>query len=201
MRWIRGIVAAVAVVAFAMAFVVSTNSVPSVRVVEVAQLVLFVVVMGAALVSAIFLIRDRQRIAAENLELHIRVNALSALHRDLKPANLRLKGGRPDEITSVDFHINIATEFLAEPRIKLDRAPAERLVGLLRAVFSRRAFEAIFSQIVIDGREEYFEALSMGRTHLARWRLTQIYLIVIFTALTWTSVSITQKAIQIWRVG
>ena len=62
----------------------------SVGTLEVIQLAVFAGVMGAALLSAIFLIRERQRTAAENLELRGRVADLGAsLQRSEALLNLR----------------------------------------------------------------------------------------------------------------
>ena len=50
----------------------------SVGTVEVMQAAVFAGVMGAALVSAVWLIRERARTAAENSELRARVSDLNA---------------------------------------------------------------------------------------------------------------------------
>ncbi|TIP61331.1 MAG: alkaline phosphatase, partial [Mesorhizobium sp.] len=57
---------------------------------EVMQLAVFVGVMGAALVSAIFLIRERARTSAQNGELRARLaDANAALRRSEALLNLR----------------------------------------------------------------------------------------------------------------
>src|SRR5690606_38888939 len=62
----------------------------SLNTVDVIQLATFTGVMGAALLSAIFLIRERARTAAENLELRGRVADLNAaLQRSEALLNLR----------------------------------------------------------------------------------------------------------------
>ncbi|MET3578736.1 signal transduction histidine kinase [Mesorhizobium robiniae] len=62
----------------------------SVSTVEVMQLAMFVGVMGAALVSAIFLIRERARTAAQNVELRARLaDVNAALRRSEALLNLR----------------------------------------------------------------------------------------------------------------
>ncbi|TGR37348.1 alkaline phosphatase, partial [Mesorhizobium sp. M8A.F.Ca.ET.198.01.1.1] len=58
--------------------------------VEVMQLAMFVGVMGAALVSAIFLIRERARTAAQNAQLRTRIaDVNAALQRSEALLNLR----------------------------------------------------------------------------------------------------------------
>ncbi|ESY46430.1 sensor histidine kinase [Mesorhizobium sp. RSR380A] len=62
----------------------------SVSAVEVIQLAMFVGVMGAALVSAIFLIRERARTSAQNVELRARIADINAaLQRSEALLNLR----------------------------------------------------------------------------------------------------------------
>ncbi|TIU08549.1 MAG: alkaline phosphatase, partial [Mesorhizobium sp.] len=62
----------------------------SVSTVEVMQLAMFVGVMGAALVSAIFLIRERARTSAQNVELRARLaDVNAALQRSEALLNLR----------------------------------------------------------------------------------------------------------------
>ncbi|MEZ2328772.1 ATP-binding protein [Mesorhizobium sp. RCC_202] len=63
---------------------------PAVSTVEVMQLAVFVGVMGAALVSAIFLIRERARTASQNLQLRARIaDVNAALQRSEALLNLR----------------------------------------------------------------------------------------------------------------
>ncbi|TIT55767.1 MAG: alkaline phosphatase, partial [Mesorhizobium sp.] len=62
----------------------------SVSTVEVMQLAMFAGVMGAALVSAIFLIRERARTSAQNAELRTRIaDVNAALQRSEALLNLR----------------------------------------------------------------------------------------------------------------
>ncbi|RWF25453.1 MAG: alkaline phosphatase, partial [Mesorhizobium sp.] len=62
----------------------------SVSTVEVMQLAMFAGVMGAALLSAIFLIRERARTAAQNAELRARIaDVNAALQRSEALLNLR----------------------------------------------------------------------------------------------------------------
>ncbi|WP_296737709.1 PAS domain-containing sensor histidine kinase [Mesorhizobium sp.] len=66
------------------------KAVPSVSTVEVMQLAMFVGVMGAALVSAIFLIRERAKTSAQNVQLRARIADINAaLQRSEALLNLR----------------------------------------------------------------------------------------------------------------
>ncbi|MBN9250905.1 MAG: alkaline phosphatase, partial [Mesorhizobium sp.] len=69
---------------------VSKEAISSIGTVEVIQLAVSVGVMGAALISAIVLIRERQRTAAENAQLRTRVADVNAsLQRSEALLNLR----------------------------------------------------------------------------------------------------------------
>ncbi|WP_425417484.1 hypothetical protein [Oricola indica] len=78
-----------------------------------------------------------------------------------------------------------AAEKLLQPRVT--RPPAARLVGLFRLVFTRKAFEHVFSQVILDGREEYYEALSDGKIGLARFRAIRLYGILLFAVVVWAA--------------
>ena len=75
----------------------------SVGTVEVMQAAVFAGVMGAALVSAVWLIRERARTAAENSELRARVSDLDpeigGAPQPSRPAGCRM-GGRKGEARS-----------------------------------------------------------------------------------------------------
>jgi signal transduction histidine kinase len=69
---------------------IAQKAAPAVSTVEVMQLAVFVGVMGAALVSAIFLIRERARTASQNLQLRARIaDVNAALQRSEALLNLR----------------------------------------------------------------------------------------------------------------
>ncbi|PBC22144.1 MULTISPECIES: hypothetical protein [unclassified Mesorhizobium] len=80
-------------------------------------------------------------------------------------------------------------------------APGGRLIAVLRFLFTKRAFDNIFSQVVMDGREEYWEALTRGDRWLARWRRVQLYLSLAIAAGTWIGVSTLKRAIKMWKAG
>lgn len=50
-----------------------------------------------------------------------------------------------------------------EKQSQIVRPPASRLTGLLRLIFTRKAFEQVFSQVILDGREEYNEGSGRGQ--------------------------------------
>ena len=179
----------------------STPALASAGVVEIVQLSVFVVVMFAALVSAIIMIRDRAQAAQENAYLRQMVRELTNRLGNVQNPSAGGDLSAVAELRELEANIYSASELLSSRSSVISRAPAEWIVSILRLVFSRRAFDSIFSQVVIDGREEYFDALEKGQSRLAQWRLVQIYLILVFTAFTWTGVSVFQKVSRLWRLG
>jgi hypothetical protein len=49
------------------------------------------------------------------------------------------------------------------------RAPGSIVVKITSFVYSKRKYERVFAPTVSDMREEYYEALAMGRTWQSRW--------------------------------
>jgi len=100
--------------------------------------------------------------------------------------------------------ISVATMVIIDVTIRgrrvLGGSPASSLVACLRFLFSKRAFDRIFSQVINDGREEYFDALSERRHMLARYRLGQLYVSVVVAACAWIGVSTLKKVVQMWRI-
>jgi signal transduction histidine kinase len=138
--------------------------------VDVIQLAVLVGVMGAALVSAIFLIRERGRIAAENLELRSRVaDVNAALQRSESMLNLRdqrvvvwsagdkkpeLVGGLPLESGAPDERAG----FLAFGRWLMPRSAAalEHAIAALRekgTAFDLVAESQIGAPLEVQGRK------------------------------------------------
>lgn len=167
---------------------------PSVNTVDIIQLAVFVGVIGAALVSAIFLIRERGRTSAENVELRSRIADLNAaLQRT--DALLNLKDQRvvvwapdrskPDLVGSLPLEAGAPDErsaFLAfgrwlEPRsaASLDNAIAalrEKGIGFDMAVASHSG-----SGLEVQGRKTAshvivrFMSLSESQRMQARLRV------------------------------
>lgn len=88
-----------------------------------------------------------------------------------------------------------------EKQSQIVRPPASRLTGLLRLIFTRKAFEQVFSQVILDGREEYNEALAEGKINLARYRAIRLYGILIFTIGMWAISSIAYPIAKIFGLG
>ncbi len=54
-------------------------------------------------------------------------------------------------------------------RVSLRHAPGTRVLWIAEFLFSRTKFELVLLPIISDMRDEYYEALSQGRTWKARW--------------------------------
>ncbi|RWA67090.1 PAS domain-containing sensor histidine kinase [Mesorhizobium sp.] len=125
---------------------IAQRAAPAVSTVEVMQLAMFVGVMGAALVSAIFLIRERARTSAQNTELRARIaDVNAALQRSEALLNLRdqrvvvwsSENKKPELIGSLPLESGAPDErsaFLAFGRWLMPRSAAalENAVAALR---------------------------------------------------------------------
>jgi len=133
--------------------------------IEVLQLAVFAGAMGAALLSAVWLIRERQRTAAENLELRGKVAELTA-EKQVADAMLGLKtqrivawprdGGRPEATGSLSSVPGVPEQrgaFLAFGRwlAPASAAALDHAIGELRSL--HRSFDLVVETIgggVID---------------------------------------------------
>ncbi len=172
--------------------------------VEVVQLLVILGTMASALVSAIVMIRERMRMSSENERLRMHVLELQTLFG--KGSQRRLDAETSGQAAGMAEMRELSQMLERSERLlreggTIRQAPAARVVGWLRFLFSKHAFEAIFSQTILDGREEYFEALATGQKRLARWRLVQLYLALAAAAVSWTAVSTASKMVQLWRLG
>ncbi|MDX8493918.1 PAS-domain containing protein [Mesorhizobium sp. VK22B] len=125
---------------------IAQRAAPAVSTVEVMQLAMFVGVMGAALVSAIFLIRERARTSAQNTELRARIaDVNAALQRSEALLNLRdqrvvvwsSENKKPELIGSLPLESGAPDErsaFLAFGRWLMPRSAAalENAIAALR---------------------------------------------------------------------
>ncbi|MDX8519704.1 sensor histidine kinase [Mesorhizobium dulcispinae] len=125
---------------------IAQKAAPAVGTVEVMQLAMFAGVMGAALVSAIFLIRERARTASQNVQLRARIaDVNAALQRSEALLNLRdqrvvvwsSENKKPELIGSLPLESGAPDErsaFLAFGRWLMPRSAAalENAIAALR---------------------------------------------------------------------
>jgi hypothetical protein len=86
-------------------------------------------------------------------------------------------------------------------RHHIERPPATGLVTFLQFVFTKRAFESVFLNVVGDMREEYFEALNQGHHGRARWFHFLLYPTILLTIFVWLTSQVAKKAVEVWRLG
>lgn len=171
---------------------VSRKAIASIGTVEVIQLAVFVGVMGAALISAVALIRERQRTAAENAQLRARVADLNAsLQRSEALLNLRdqrivvwaSENKKPEIIGSLPLDTGAPDDraaFLAFGRWLMPRSAAALEHGLATLREKGTGFELVAetqtgSPIEIHGRKSAAHALvrfiSLSETQRSQARL------------------------------
>jgi signal transduction histidine kinase len=164
----------------------------SVRTVDVIQLAVTVGIMGAALVSAIVLIRERQRTAAENTQLRTRIaDVNAALQRSEALLNLRdqriviwpTENRKPELLGSLPLESGAPDErsaFLAFGRWLMPRSAAalEHAVAALRekgAAFDLVAESQTGAPLEIQGRKSAAHVLvrflSLSETKRSEARL------------------------------
>jgi signal transduction histidine kinase len=160
--------------------------------VDVVQMAVFVGVMGAALLSAIVLIRERARIAAENLELRTRIaDVNAALQRSEAMLSLRDQrvvvwpsdNKKPELVGSLPVDSGAPEEraaFLAFGRWLMPRSAAtlEHAIAALRekgAAFSFVAESQVGTPLEIHGRKSAAHVLvrfvSLSETQKSQARL------------------------------
>lgn len=96
------------------------------------------------------------------------------------------------------FFLTIVRRRVSNHRIS--QAPATRLVSILKVILPRRAFERIFSQIIADYREEFFEALAAGHRRRARWLGVCLWFVLSWTAVFWIFTSFVKRAATLWKM-
>lgn len=79
--------------------------------------------------------------------------------------------------------------------------PASGIVRLLQCVFPTKAFDRIFSQIVIDFRDEHAEMLALKRPYRARWLSVCLVGTLVLTTALWISTTMVKRAVSIWRIS
>lgn len=78
--------------------------------------------------------------------------------------------------------------------------PGYAVLHLLKFIFSKRAFDTVFSQVIIDMREEYFEALEAGKIGKARWIVLRDHLGILLTVVTYLAARVGKKVLGIWKM-
>lgn len=83
---------------------------------------------------------------------------------------------------------------------KLVAAPGNRAGSILKFVFSKKAFETVFAQAIVDMRDEHAEALSEGLMHKARWILVRDHLGLGLTVAAYLAATVGKKVMGVWNM-
>lgn len=85
-------------------------------------------------------------------------------------------------------------------RKRIHRPPASAMNSFFRIMYSKRTYERIFMQIVLDLREEHAEALQANRPKFARWITLRGNAIMLATMVTHAFMSCGKAAVKIWKL-
>jgi hypothetical protein len=88
----------------------------------------------------------------------------------------------------------------ATRRKKIHKPPASTINSIVRLLYSKRTYERIFMQLVIDLREEHAEALYQGRTRLAKWIAMRGNVAMILTMAAHAFASCGKAVVKIWKL-
>lgn len=79
-------------------------------------------------------------------------------------------------------------------------APGSHAVVILRLLFSKKAMDKVFMQVVADMRAEHAEALHAGQLRLAKWISIRGHVGLFFAALAYIGASFGKKVLMIWKL-
>jgi hypothetical protein len=85
-------------------------------------------------------------------------------------------------------------------RKRIHRPPASAINSVARFIYSKRTYERIFMQLVLDLREEHAEALQAKRPRLARWIAMRGNAIMVVTMATHAFTSCGKAVVKIWKL-
>lgn len=85
-------------------------------------------------------------------------------------------------------------------RTLIVRAPGTASVSILRFLFSKKSFDAVFAQVIADMREEHAEALFAGERLKARWVIIRGHVALGLTVAAYVTVNIGKKIKGIWQI-
>lgn len=84
---------------------------------------------------------------------------------------------------------------------KLLSPPGSWARAVLSFVFSKKTFDNVYAQGIVDMRDEHAEALSQGRIWKARWKVMAYYINLVLTIAGWSGTAILKKLIGFWKIG
>ncbi len=82
---------------------------------------------------------------------------------------------------------------------KLSRPPGSRFNTFAQSFYSKKTYERVFQQWIIDWREEHAEALSRKHFGLARWRHVSGYGIFVSMMVAHAVSTVLRGVLNVWR--
>lgn len=142
---------------------------------------------------------DRLLTRAKHLRMRIEL---------LKEADDLWKGGAPLKASFKGLRFFVEALFVSalkwtstgSRRTRIHRPPASLMNSIARFLYSKKTYERIFMQVVIDLREEHAEALQAKRPWHARWIAARGNLIMAGTMATHAFTSCGKAVVRIWKL-
>ncbi|AUC53951.1 hypothetical protein CDO87_12500 [Sagittula sp. P11] len=85
-------------------------------------------------------------------------------------------------------------------RARVHMPPGTFARSLLSFVFSKKAFETVFAQAIVDMRDEHTEALARSQTWKAKWIVIRDHMNLSLTVAFYVATSLGKKVIGIWKM-
>lgn len=152
--------------------------------------------------------REQRVLDARVERLVIRANHLRLRIERIKEADDAWQNGAP--IKAVFWGLRVLADglivlvadklFGSFGRTRIHRPPASAMNSVARFIYSKRTYERIFMQLVLDLREEHAEALLANRPKLARWIAIRGNAIMAMTMATHAFTSCGKAVVKIWRL-
>ena len=95
---------------------------------------------------------------------------------------------------------NLQQQSLPNPRERLQRPPGSYVRSALAFLLPNNAFDKIFSQQILDMREEYFEALDDGRGSKAKWIVVRDHFRIVITLTAYLAASLGKTVAAVWKL-
>lgn len=118
---------------------------------------------------------------------------LRTLKQTLRRARALIDGTTPTQ------HAFNNRRFLGQKRIKAP--PGHNLSEWLRFMLPKKTFDRVFSQIIMDYRDEYYEALAHGRKWLAQLRHGQMLIAIVLALILSAGTSVTKRVFDLWKAN
>ncbi len=79
-------------------------------------------------------------------------------------------------------------------------APGSRSMKVLKFLFSKKAFENVFAQSIVDMRDEHAEALVDEQVWKARWIVVRGHVGLWLAVVTYLASTVVKKVVDVWKL-